>query len=246
MKVGIIGAGNIGGGIARNLISAGHDIRIADAKGPDAIRDQFAGTGVKAVELAEIVSDVDAIIVSVPVIAMPDLAELLKDIPSNVTLIDTSNYYPFRDGQLAELDGGKPESIWVSEALGRPVTKAFNAALAQTQVAKGLPRGSPNRIALPVAGDSEHDKRVAMQLVEDAGFDAVDAGSLAESWRQQPGTPAYCTELQSDALREALGLANKDKAPENRETLIKQFFAGGDSLTHEAIVALNRSGTAPA
>lgn len=245
MKIGIIGAGNIGAGIARNLISAGHEIKIASADGPDAIRDQFAETPVTAVELAAIIYDVDAIILAVPTIAMAELADLLKDVLPNVTIIDAANYYPFRDGNIAELDDGKPESVWVSEVIGRPVTKAFNAALAHTQVAKGLPRGSANRIALPVAGDDESQKRIAKELVEDAGFDAVDAGSLAESWRQQPGTPAYCTELHVDALKDALGLAKREKAAENRETLIQQFFAGGTDLTHEEIVQKNRTFTAP-
>ncbi|MHD0215543.1 NADPH-dependent F420 reductase, partial [Corynebacterium diphtheriae] len=99
----------------------------------------------------------------------------------------------FRDGSIAEVDEGKPESVWVSERIGRPVVKAWNALLAETLANKGLAQGQPSRIAIPVAGDDNRAEAVIQDLVEETGFDALASGGLSDSWRQQPGTPAYCT-----------------------------------------------------
>lgn len=245
MKIGIIGAGNIGSAVARNLAVSGHEVLVADVQGLDSIRDKVAETGATPVELEDVAKNVDALVISIPTSAIPELAGLIAGVSPDVTIMDTSNYYPFRDGSIDELQGGKPESVWVSEQIGRPVIKAFNAALAYTQSARGKPSGSAHRIAIPVAGDDERRKAIAMKLVDDAGFDPVDAGSLADSWRQQPGTPAYCTELTRDELEKALGLADRDKAPKQRETLIAYFFEAGDSLSHDDVIAKNRAGTAP-
>ncbi|MFC4594551.1 NADPH-dependent F420 reductase [Sphingobium tyrosinilyticum] len=125
------------------------------------------------------------------------------------------------------------------------MVKAFNAAPAYTQAKRGKPSGTLGRIALPVAGDDARGKTIAMQLVDDAGFDPVDAGRLADSWRQQPGTPAYCTELTRDELQKALAQADKDMAPQQRETLIKYFFESGATLSHDDVIAKNLAGTAP-
>lgn len=160
-------------------------------------------------------------------------------------MIDTSNYYPQRDGQIAEVDAGKPESTRANEQLGRPVIKTFNALLAHTLAERGAPKGSPGRLALPVAGDDATTKMIAMSLVEAIGFDAVDAGNLASSWRQQPGTPAYCLELTADPLVAALYAADKARAPRDRDTLMEGFM-GPDSPTSQAeVVARNRQVTAP-
>lgn len=245
MKIGVIGAGNIGTSVAKNLTGAGHEVRVADAQGVDAIRDKVAQAGATAVGIDEVIKDIDALVVSVPSIAIPELAPQIAKVAPDVTIIDTSNYYPFRDNAIEELQNGKPESQWVSEQLGRPVVKAFNAALAYTQAERGKPKGTAGRIALPVAGDDARGKAIAMQLVDDAGFDPVDAGSLADSWRQQPGTPAYCTELTRDELQKALAQADKEKAPQQREALINYFFEAGATLSHDDVIAKNRAGTAP-
>ena len=137
---------------------------------------------------------------------------------------------------ISEIDNGKPESVWVSEQLGRPVVKAWNAVLSHTLSPKGAPEGASGRIAIPVAGDDARWKAIAMQLVSTCGFDTVDAGTLADSWRQQPGTPAYCTELTADELTSALSGADRKRASANRDTLIKEFMAGHATLTHDDIV----------
>ncbi len=245
MKIGIIGAGNIGGTVARKLAAAGHAVKLAGAKGPDDIRDKAAEIGAVPVTAQDAVKDVDVIVLSVPYAQIPNVASVFADVPADVVVIDTSNYYPFRDGNIAEVDGGKPESVWSSEQLRRSVVKAFNAVLAQTLAEGGTEAGTTNRIAIPVAGDDAHAKAIARDLVSQTGFDALDAGDLAHSWRQQPGTPAYCTELTLDDLQDALSAADEARAPGNRDALIKSFMEAKTPLSHEQIVARNREVTAP-
>ena len=168
----------------------------------------------------------------------------MRDVPESVIVIDTSNYYPFRDGDIIEIREGKPESVYASETVQRHLIKAWNAVLAETLKEKGQDAGSPSRIAIPVAGDDSAAKSVVMELVSQSGFDAFDAGMLSESWRQQPGTPAYCTELNAAELRAALQAADKARAPLNRDALIREFMSAGDHLTHDVIVKRNRAVTA--
>lgn len=245
MKIGIIGAGNIGGTIARKLAAAGHSVNLAGAKGPDAIRDKAAEIGAVPVTAQDAVKDVEVVILSIPFAQIPNVASVFIDVPADVVVIDTGNYYPFRDENIADVDDGKPESVWSSEQLGRPVVKAFNAVLAETLANGGRPEGTANRIAVPIAGDDAHAKAIARELVNETGFDTLDAGDLANSWRQQPGTPAYCTELTLPELREALSSAEKSRAPKDRDALIKSFMEEKSPLSHEQIVARNREVTAP-
>ena len=244
MKIGIIGAGNIGATLARKLAASGHEVKLANSKGPDTIRDLARDVGATAVSKEEAVQGVEAIVLAIPFAKYPDLANLFNDVPADVVVIDTSNYYPFRDGAIAEVDGGKPESVWVSEQIGRPVVKAWNAVLAVTLAERGQPNGASGRIAIPVAGDDPKAKATAIQLVEATGFDALDSGSLGDSWRQQPGTPAYCTELTANELKSALRSADRSRAPGNRDALLREFMAAGGKLTHDEIVARNRVVTA--
>ncbi|MBX5156969.1 MULTISPECIES: NAD(P)-binding domain-containing protein [unclassified Rhizobium] len=244
MKIGIIGAGNIGATLARKFAAGGHEVKLANSKGPDTIRDLAGDIGAAAVSKEEAVRGVEVVVLSIPFASCRDLGGLFNDVPKEVVVIDTSNYYPFRDGAIADVDGGMPESVWVSGQIGRPVVKAWNAVLAATLSEKGRPDGTDGRIAIPVAGDAPEAKATAMELVEATGFNALDAGGLAESWRQQPGNPAYCTELAASELEEALRSADRSRAADHRDALIKEFFAAGTSLTHDEMVARNRAGTA--
>lgn len=241
MKIGIIGAGNIGGTLARKFVAAGHTVKLAGAKGPDEVREQAEKIGATPVASSDAVTGVDVIILSIPFARVPQVSGLFVDVPADVCIVDTTNYYPMRDQKIAEVDQGKPESVWTSEQLGRPVMKAFNAALAHTLAENGHPRGAPGRLAMPVAGDDDRCKTIVNQLIDEAGFDPVDAGSLAESWRQQPGTPAYCTELTVEELRLALASADKDRAPDNREAVMKELMEATTPPTHEHIVERNRA-----
>jgi hypothetical protein len=243
MKIGIIGAGYIGATIARKLAASGHDVKLANSRGPETIHDFARDLGAVAVGKEQAVKDVEVVVLSIPFAKYPDLASLLSNVPAEVVVIDTSNYYPFRDGAISEVDNGKPESVWVSEQIGRPVIKAWNAVLSHTLSDRGKPEGTLGRIAIPIAGDDAKAKGTAMQLVGTTGFDALDAGTLAESWRQQPGTPAYCTELTLDELKSALASADKQRAPKNCEALLKEFMAGNGKFTHDEIVTRNRAVT---
>lgn len=160
MKIGIIGAGNIGATIARKLAVRGHNIKIANSKGPDSIQELAKSIGATAVTKEEAVTGVDVVVLSIPFSSYSELGELFKEVADEVIIVDTSNYYPFRDGSIAEVDEGKPESVWVSEHIGRPVVKAWNALLAETLANKGRSQGQPSRIAIPVAGDDNRAEAV--------------------------------------------------------------------------------------
>jgi predicted dinucleotide-binding enzyme len=131
--------------------------------------------------------------------------------------------------------------VWVAEQLGHPITKFLNNLWAETLAERGTPPGLPSRIALALADDDARAKQVLTTLSNDISFDAVDAGSLADSWRQLPGTPAYCTELTARELTEALALAIKEEAPQERGGMLTELFQlPEDTCTREAKVAINR------
>ncbi len=148
MKIGIIGTGSIGTSLARKLAASGHEIKLANSRGPKSIRDLARDVGASAVSREEAVQGVDVVITSIPFAKYADLADLFSQVPAHVVVIDTSNYYPMRDGVIEGVDNGQPESVWVSNQIGRPVVKAWNALLAETLASKGLPAGSPLRLAL--------------------------------------------------------------------------------------------------
>lgn len=241
MKIGIIGAGPIGFNLAR-LLAPNHEIKLAASKVSEELLAKATSAGAVAVDIKDVVKNVEVIIFSIPLKAITELPkDLFDDISDNVIIADTSNYYPFRDGNIEELDNGKPESIWVSEVLSRPVIKAFNNLLSQTLVEEGRPEGAPERLAISVAGNSDDAKLVISGLINEIGFDVVDTGDLAESWRQQPGSPAYCTELNRSELKDALMLAIKEKVPVDRDILIASFQKENFNLSKQEIVETNRS-----
>jgi len=223
MNIGIIGAGHIGSALALRLGSLGHSVQIANSRGPDTLADVARKTGAKPVTAQDAVRGADLIVVTIPLKNIPRLPkDLFSGVPADVPVIDTSNYYPMlRDGQIPELETGElTESEWVQQHLGRPVVKVFNNIYADHLQNKGLPAGAPGRISLPVAGDDAAAKQKVMLLVEELGFDAVDDGSLHESWRQQPGTPGYGTDLPADKLRELFAtLGTRRTEAQHREYL---------------------------
>ena len=146
-------------------------------------------------------------------------ADLFAGVPDSVVVVDTGNYYPQqRDGRIDRIEAGATESRWVAQQLGRPVVKAFNNIYAQHLMDFGKPAGTPGRIALPIAGDDKAAKAVVLRLLDELGFDGVDAGGLDESWRQQPGTPVYCTDFDAAGVKRALSEATKERKPEWRAT----------------------------
>jgi predicted dinucleotide-binding enzyme len=193
--LGIVGAGHIGSTIARLAVDAGVDVVLANSRGPETLTDLVAdlGSRARAGTVAEAAGAGDLVVLTVPLKA---LAHLPADAFDGHVVLDTGNYYPQRDGQIAELDD---ESTTASELTARTlrgarVVKVFNnifsehlAALARPQAAAG----SDERTALPIAGDDADAKRWATELLDTLGYDVLDAGPLAEGWRFQPDTPAY-------------------------------------------------------
>jgi 8-hydroxy-5-deazaflavin:NADPH oxidoreductase len=217
MKIGIIGAGMIGGTLARRLVALGHEVALANSRGLDTLRGFAAKIGAKAVTVTEAATSGEIVIIAIPQRAVMDLPkDLFAGVSNDVIVVDTCNYYPVRDDRIAAIEEGQVESEWVSEQLGRPVVKVFNNIIFSSLLENGQPAGATGRIALPVAGDPPAGRANVMGLVEDLGFDAVDAGSLAESWRQQPGTPAYVHDFDVPRLRAALAAAERSRIPEYR------------------------------
>lgn len=219
MKIGIIGAGNIGGNLTRRLTSLGHDVSVANSRGPQTLTELAAETGAAPVRVEEAARGAEIVVVTVPMKAVPNLPSgLLDSAAEGVAVVDTGNYYPKqRDGRIDAIeDEGLTESRWTERQIGHPVIKAFNGTFAQDLLDRARPEGSTDRMALPVAGDDQAAKRKVMALIGEMGFDTVDAGGLDDSWRQQPGTPVYGLRADSKGVTEALAAAAPERGLEFR------------------------------
>ncbi|MFI6337105.1 NADPH-dependent F420 reductase [Streptomyces sp. NPDC050535] len=219
MKIGIIGAGNIGGNLTRRLTALGHDVSVANSRGPETLTALAAETGATPVKAEEAARGAEVVVVTVPLKAVPDLPSgLFDEAADGVAVIDTGNYYPQqRDGRIAAIeDDGLTESRWTSQQIGHTVIKAFNGTYAQDILDRHRPAGAPDRVALPVAGDDEAAKRVVRALIDELGFDTVDAGSIDDSWRQQPETPVYGLAEGTAAVTKALAEASPDRPAAHR------------------------------
>ena len=214
MRIGIIGAGNIGGNLTRRFAAAGHEVRVANSRGPETLAALAEETGATAVPVDEAADGAQVLVVTIPQKAVPSLPDgVLDGLADGAVVIDTGNYYPQqRDGRIAAIEDGQPESAWVADQLGHPVVKAFNGIYAAHVLTHARPAGDPERIALPVAGDDASAKELVIGLLDEIGFDGVDAGSLSESWRQQPGTPVYGASGGAAEVRELLGQASPERS----------------------------------
>jgi len=241
MKVGIIGTGAIGSILAEKLSLAGHQVKVTNTRNIEELTKIATSLGAAPATLQDVVKDVDVITFAIPFKAYNHLPEnFLQDVSKDVLIIDTSNYYPQRDGKLAGLED-KTESEYISETLGRPIVKAFSNILDYTLKHKGKAAWQEGRLAIPIAGDNEGHKKIAAELVNETGFEAVDGGSLAESWRQEPGTPAYCSELSAAELKQALAAAEKGKAPAIRDYFMDKISGFKKMPSYEALLAFYRS-----
>ncbi|MFG2789264.1 NADPH-dependent F420 reductase [Streptomyces sp. NPDC048419] len=218
MKIGIIGAGNIGGNLTRRLTALGHDVSVANSRGPHTLTALAEETGATPVPAEEAARGAEVVVVTVPVKALPGLPSgLLDGAADGAAIIDTGNYYPQRDGRIAAIeDEGLTESRYAEREIGHPVIKAFNGTYAQDLLERPLPAGDPDRMALPVAGDDAAAKSKVRDLIDELGFDTVDAGGLDDSWRQQPGTPVYGLRAGVDAVTKALGEASPERPADFR------------------------------
>lgn len=221
MHIGILGVGNIGATLAQRLAAAGHQVKVANSRGPETVPAKALSSGAKAVTASDVVVGTEVLITSVPFARVPELRPLIEQLPEDAVVIDTSNYYPHRDGNIAAVDDGQVQSLWVSGQFGRSVTKAWNAIYTGSFDTNATPQGHPNRIAVPVAGDNDAHRALAMSLVEETGFDAFDAGDLEHSWRQQPGSPVYCTDFTKEKIGEALEAAEKARSIIRRDLMVQ-------------------------
>jgi predicted dinucleotide-binding enzyme len=219
MKIGIIGAGEIGGTLTRRFTALGYDVSVANSRGPETLAGLARETGAKAATARDAARAGELVIVTIPEGKIPNLPkDLFSGVPDDVVVVDTGNYYPQRDGRIAGIEDGMIESQWVESQLGRSVVKAFNTMNYQRLLKCGRARGTPGRIALPVAGDDQRSKEVVMRLVDELGFDPIDAGGIADSWRRQPGTPVYDVDRDAAGARRALMEATPERKPEWRAT----------------------------
>lgn len=217
MNIGIIGAGNIGGNLTKQLTSLGHKVSVANSRGPKTLTQLSSETGAVAVDLDKVAQGADLVIIAIPEKGVPQLPkDVLNGMADGAAVIDTGNYYPTRDGKIDAIENGKPESQWVQEQIEHPVVKAFNGVLADALLEKPMPKRSPGRLGVAIASDDSAAKSKVMALVDELGFDPVDAGAIADSWRQQPGTPWYGKGLDADGVRKALAEASPERPKEFR------------------------------
>jgi predicted dinucleotide-binding enzyme len=209
--IGIIGAGHIGSQVARLAIGAGYDVVISNSRGPETLSDLVADLGPKAraATAADAGAAGDLVVVSVPLKAIGDLP--VEPLAGKV-VIDTNNYYSQRDGQIAELDDGSTTSAaLLQEHLPEShVVKAFNHIRFDHLTEHASPTGTEDRRALVIAGDDHVAKATVIELLDEFGFDVVDAGTLADSWRIEPGTPGYGPNLTAVQMQAALAAAQRE------------------------------------
>lgn len=191
--LGIIGSGAIGSTVARLAIAAGLDVIISNSRGPESLSGlvEELGPKARAATVADVARDAEIIVAAIPLTAHTDLP---ADELAGKIVIDTTNYYPERDGQIAALDNNEAvASQLVQSHLAQSfVVKGFNAITFASLGNGARPVGNPDRSTLPIAGDDKNAKAKAAELISRLGYDTLDTGALADSWRFEPGTPIYC------------------------------------------------------
>lgn len=208
--IGLIGAGNIGGQIARAAVAHGHQVVLSNSRGPETLTDLVAelGSSARAATPAEAAAAGDLVVVTIPLKAIDTVpVEPLV----GKTVIDTNNYYPQRDGHIAPLDDGSTTSaeLLQDRLEGAHVIKAFNHIGAAHITEHAQPAGTDGRRALAVAGDDADAKATVAAFIDEIGFDVLDLGPLAEGWRIQPDTPGYGPRLTVEELLEATEAAQR-------------------------------------
>jgi len=208
--IGLIGAGHIGSQLARLAVKNGYQVVISNSRGPETLSTLVAELGPKtrAATAAEAAKAGDIVVVTVPLKNYPQVP--VEPLAGKI-VIDTNNYYPQRDGRIRELDD---ESTTTSELLQAhlpksKVVKAFNHIYAADLTTHGQPAGTKNRRALVIAGDDREAKAVVTRLIDQFGFETLDAGPLKEGWRIQRDTPGYGPRRTADELRKDLASAKR-------------------------------------
>jgi predicted dinucleotide-binding enzyme len=210
MRVGIIGAGFIGRAVAQLLLAAGHEAMLSNSRGPQTLTSVAAGLqGSQIGTVEQAASFGEVVLVAIPFTHYRDLPASLL---AGKIVLDANNYYPDRDGHIAELDGFETTTseMIAAHLSGARLVKVFNAILAQDLLEDGRPAGDPDRRALPIAADDQQAKEKAIRLLDELGFDAVDCGELKDSWRFERAKPAYCIAMNRTELIAALAAAERD------------------------------------
>src|SRR6266403_5523935 len=230
MNIGLIGPGDIGSVIVRKLRDAGYSVKMANERGPESLKALAAKTGAIPVSIEQVVQDVDMLFIVVPQKSIPELPKgLLNKAKKETIVIDVGNYYPFRDGRIDEIENGLTESAWVERQIGRPVVKVLNSIGSKSLAGAGRLHGSRDRVALPISGDDPKAKESVAQVIDRIGFDSVDAGTIADSWRQQPGSPVYCTNPTKEELQLWLKDVDRSSLATGRENGLKAYLAVVDA-----------------
>lgn len=208
MKIGIIGAGFIGRALARLAVSHGHDVMIANSRGPETLTSTAVALSSRTGTVRDAAAHGDVVVVTIPFRAIFDLDPAPF---AGRVVIDTNNYYPERDGVFPALDDNSDTTgeMLARHLAGARVVKAFNAILQGDLETDPRPRGVADRRALPLAGDDTEARAVVAGLVDEFGFDPIDVGPMAESWRFERGKPCYCIQLDRKGLQEALAAARR-------------------------------------
>jgi predicted dinucleotide-binding enzyme len=205
MRIGLIGSGRIGSTLARLAVDQGYRVALSNSRGPETLAGLAAELGPLATAgtVEQAGAEGDLVVVTIP---LKSYATVPSDLLNGKIVIDTNNYYPDRDGHFDELDDGSTTSseLLAEHLSGSFVVKAFNSIYFEDLASQGQPVGTPGRRALPVAGDDSEAKRIVAGLIDDFGFDVVDAGPLAAGRRFQPDTPAYNVRMTARELTEAL------------------------------------------
>lgn len=203
MKIGIIGAGMVGRAIGKLAVASGHSVMLSNSRGPQTLFSLSRSIGCEVGTVEEAAAFGELVVIAIPLAAYRSIpVEPLE----GKLVIDTNNYYVERDGNIPELDAGETTT---SEMLARHlprsrIVKAFNAIIMDDLEKRGRLVGSSERRALPLAGDNSADKAVVAGLYDQFGFDAVDAGPLAEGWRLERGRPVYCVPMDAGRLKDEL------------------------------------------
>jgi predicted dinucleotide-binding enzyme len=208
VRIGIVGSGKIGGTLAKRFVDAGHEVAVSNSRGPEtlAVLVEELGAQAQALTAEEAARFGELVVVSVP---FGRYREVPADAVAGKVVIDTNNYYPRRDGRFEDLDSDQTTSSELLQAHlpGARVVKAFNAILWSRLRDDARPAGDPERLGIPISGDDEQAKETVAQLIDEIGFDPVDAGTLAEGGRKhQTGTPAYTDGVPTMELRALLGI----------------------------------------
>jgi len=204
MTVGIIGSGNIGGTIARFAVAAGHNVVIANSRGPDSLKDLVAELGplAKAATPAQAIAAGDIVVIAIPFRDREQLFKSGVDLRGKI-VVDAMNPYS-ADFTLMDLGGRASAQVLAEELPGARVVKAFNTLYSKTLASSARPKGSPNRIVLPIAGDDAAAKKVVAAFIDSVGYDPFDTGDLAHSLVQEPNSALYNKPLTLAQAKSAL------------------------------------------